>query len=1381
MNISIPDLRAQFDFPNVTLRAEAFSTLVTALKSSKDAKEKSDLLVLFWDCLFLYGDVVSRWTCASIEGLKKDGLLASDSEIILHCMRGLSNECRVNRKEIVRTILALSPDVLKSSLEVQTANGGVAGDVVDVLMERGMQQKELLAAGSILGMGEKWRDSLHPFMGRVEWNEESIQVMADVIEMDSLWRATAGKHQTISFIAHMPPSSVGVLDLSSECPIRLGSLLSSHPDLVLNQSLAPHPALLPGLLEICTVERDLARVPCGGASTHINNQAKKLLVLCQQRGGSIQKGEEREGREGRGLTSILQWLIADESRLKQWMERGSRVDFVPSMETICLLSALLPYSSKSCPESTMQLLVSIAQRSTGLANTIFLLCLTLLTRPWIEGIERGLVMETIAGTATHRSMVAPTLKILSAMCQFASDRMKAIDLIGDIVEKYPTSIGEKLSSLTSISESDDVEWAREKLRLIQRISIATDSSDAYLSQLTGLMKRGGPLLTPTIGVITELCRMDELDLSPVAAQLREKTKGGDDEATAAFVHLLAVAAKEKEDEELIAKFCSEISSFSIHRSTVVRTAAWKALALFPFQLVIQRTNEEDESTVMHQFLSRFKCDEAGEQEKKAFSEVLHALLREDVEQLAKPLYTTKRVREDDLLSSLLSILTPSLSSLDPMTTLCLFSPICYAQNVDKRVQYAISLFRTLLHSSIFPGEDQERGQERLRWMAGWRMATKTLLCLLERTFEENGAKTRAMARDRVNDELKRSLLSSSDTLPTVCMVLTAMIGLGQGEKDVSTFSSFFTQAVTFIQLANDSTFKPRVLPIFQVSISSCLRSHSLTNSLLSLISLSSPPQLAFFDQPIGRKDDIYWLHSENVPKELFDRLLGLSNERVSGITKVCDVRLAGVALGVDEISVEIVEDEIRSEEERDIGKMIEESNGEKEMETLFSVFCSLPISMQQEWRPRLKRRMERLAREPGDSLKVSLLRSLSSYSLLVSSFNSSLSQNLPPNYDYLPRGSLLRATVERILTSESVDQSIPLVESLVGIKRKDGRSLPPIDSSFLLPFEGASAHSVLTLVVQQKDTKQVSRLVSQWSERGTRRCSREEMEALGKAMGVVVEESTERIARKVAEKVVQAVELLLDASKEDESLLDFILPLMKWNIVFEAVISNVHPIERVSDVNQSILMKMMGEKDGELHSVNGRLGWLFEVLVEVNKCDIESLKRLLQILKGRGSMWRNGASAVIVFALSNRSADEVEEKMVHLINVANVKRSEGADWNESVSHLWDILALFIVAARSESLHFPLWIEETKEEPVGLRDLVRKAMDRYLRNVKASMSGQIASFATEYLQQLRDDVIISEFSRYSLLLFIRLLLKRDPSSKLQQLLVRNSNWKTICEM
>lgn len=38
------------------------------------------------------------------------------------------------------------------------------------------------------------------------------------------------------------------------------------------------------------------------------------------------------------------------------------------------------------------------------------------------------------------------------------------------------------------------------------------------------------------------------------------------------------------------------------------------------------------------------------------------------------------------------------------------------------------------------------------------------------------------ARERINDELKRSIVSSSDTLPTVCMVLTTMIALGRGEK-----------------------------------------------------------------------------------------------------------------------------------------------------------------------------------------------------------------------------------------------------------------------------------------------------------------------------------------------------------------------------------------------------------------------------------------------------------------------------------------------------------------------------------------------------------------------------------------------------------------------
>lgn len=53
----------------------------------------------------------------------------------------------------------------------------------------------------------------------------------------------------------------------------------------------------------------------------------------------------------------------------------------------------------------------------------------------------------------------------------------------------------------------------------------------------------------TIFIINEYTFEQELDLPPVASQIREKTKKGEDEeTTAAFVQLLAVAAKEKEDE-----------------------------------------------------------------------------------------------------------------------------------------------------------------------------------------------------------------------------------------------------------------------------------------------------------------------------------------------------------------------------------------------------------------------------------------------------------------------------------------------------------------------------------------------------------------------------------------------------------------------------------------------------------------------------------------------------------------------------------------------------------------------------------------------------------------------------------------------------------------
>lgn len=53
-----------------------------------------------------------------------------------------------------------------------------------------------------------------------------------------------------SIPADLPLSSIQSIDLSCVCYIKLGSLLSQYPHLVLNQSLIPHPALIPGLLEV---------------------------------------------------------------------------------------------------------------------------------------------------------------------------------------------------------------------------------------------------------------------------------------------------------------------------------------------------------------------------------------------------------------------------------------------------------------------------------------------------------------------------------------------------------------------------------------------------------------------------------------------------------------------------------------------------------------------------------------------------------------------------------------------------------------------------------------------------------------------------------------------------------------------------------------------------------------------------------------------------------------------------------------------------------------------------------------------------------------------------------------------------------------------------
>lgn len=43
-------------------------------------------------------------------------------------------------------------------------------------------------------------------------------------------------------------------------------------------------------------------------------------------------------------------------------------------------------------------------------------------------------------------------------------------------------------------------------------------------------------------------------------------------------------------------------------------------------------------------------------------------------------------------------------------------------------------------------------------------------------------------------------------------------------------------------------------------------------------------------------------------------------------------RLAAVALGVDSVTVEIIVDELKREESEDIGKMIEETKGDEDIE-----------------------------------------------------------------------------------------------------------------------------------------------------------------------------------------------------------------------------------------------------------------------------------------------------------------------------------------------------------------------------------------------------------------------------------------------------------------
>lgn len=93
--------------------------------------------------------------------------------------------------------------------------------IITYFEEININKLRLLAAGSILGMNDIWRDSPHPFLSRIEWNEDRLEgkfirkksleygnneiivlilVMSDVMDVDSLWRASSGRKDELIFI-----------------------------------------------------------------------------------------------------------------------------------------------------------------------------------------------------------------------------------------------------------------------------------------------------------------------------------------------------------------------------------------------------------------------------------------------------------------------------------------------------------------------------------------------------------------------------------------------------------------------------------------------------------------------------------------------------------------------------------------------------------------------------------------------------------------------------------------------------------------------------------------------------------------------------------------------------------------------------------------------------------------------------------------------------------------------------------------------------------------------------------------------------------------------------------------------------------------------------
>ncbi|XGW04158.1 hypothetical protein V3C99_015366 [Haemonchus contortus] len=1091
--LDLADIKALLSSGNRIVQSQGFSNLIIHLKPPfNNAKERINVLNMFFDCFTNYGDSVSQWCSEAVPCLINSGLMTWE-DVNSHCFVKLcSNETSESCWAVlVRTLLHSSPyltgtcftilqkckscsDVL--IYEVLALEDSKIFPTLQVLICSGLlsHADEILLLNHVISKAESDDKFLEQFFEHFIWKYPcrfltGTDLKPFLAKVEDCW-------------AELPANDLRSLKLSIEDVFPISVLLSRRPEIVMNPSFPKSHVLIPSLLSLYSCRTELAKSAPELVSSEQIKMIKNATAMCQVVASSNELLAENEVCGSMKTFSYLENFSNDRNVVdfvNMWLSLLENMDITDN--SITFAAALLPRCGVKMVGKCFKLIQEMTERRPEAVNTVFMLYSMLYAKSYFE-VDRRSILKAVNGLFVNRFAVTPVVNFLSIVCrQPGEERSIAYDLLCDLVSKFPTAF-DVVKPLSLPAESDSLDLLECKLRLMAALCISTDRSDELLPSLSLLLKKEAAVVRAAITVVLALCKEEILDVSTIRKQLGVRVRQtGFEAALAGYCDILATGATASGQDETFSQECVvelwEITQLRKNSSDTeeARRAAWIALGSFDVTL-IKNVIDVSGSILLDIFKGLSK------KEREGFAIFLQKLISAEVESLSRTLYTGLRIRKSTLANIVYTLYnafgkTNQEAPWFWLATLPLFSVIIGECGEGGKALQATKLMRRLLRE--VPAEDSNL----VNLFAGWRICVATLLSI----HAESGDLVRS--RDSIVEECRRSLKASEFAVNNVVVVLAILTGeltriMYQLPTDeaINAFETSMRQWVIsvleFIFPIVFDDYKPTTPPIAEVTVQMrCVKTALARSAAWMICSKASAEVRSFFEDDLFARVMDWRIISKADPKGKLCDLLAGEEMDVSCSIQRSELWLFAAALGADELVTNSLSRSLSCpvDPEDIFENSAIENKSVDELSDFFAKISNLPLRIFQKYERRLKNRFDQICRNAGEEMKKKFYEGLS---MLASVSLLTVAVDMPSDYAHLPENSILRAVIAQFGEKSQCGRECQheLLPTLLGHIRSDGRRLPPLDLQFLLTsidyWNNEQARlNLLLLAMEQKDAQ----------------------------------------------------------------------------------------------------------------------------------------------------------------------------------------------------------------------------------------------------------------------------------------------------------------------